>query len=320
MPVRLIEVPNAAAIRQAGSFLRNKDWKLRTEDPAIIRFHPSYCHMQPWVLAALSAWSTEFRRRGGEIRIENEDRAAYGWRFGLAEFLGVSNPVSVTEHEESGRFVALRRIQNSQDLSGLLASLVALLHLSAEPEHAKAVQYAVSEMVRNTLEHSESESGAVVAAQLYAGKRSRRRYVSIGIADTGVGVRETISRNYVVNSHEEAILKAIQPGVTGAVQGEFGSSENAGAGLFITRRVAAATNGYFGIASGSALFRSSIAKKKRRDEELVDSISFFPGTIVCVEIGLGEEADFGAILESTRAAFTGRVRRQDRRQGRVRFT
>lgn len=323
MPERVIEVPNAAAIRQAASFLQRKDWKLRVEDPAVIRFHPAYCHMQPWVLATLAAWATEFRRRGGEIRIENGEKAAYGWRFGLSEFLGVSNPMTIKEHEESGRFVALRNVQSGDDLAGLLASLVTLLHLSSEPEHAKAVLYAMSEMVRNTLEHSESPSGAVVAAQLYAGNRSSRRYVSIGIADTGVGVRHTISRNYAIASHSEAVMKAIQPGATGAVQGEFGSSDNAGAGLFITRQVAAATHGYFSIASGDALFRSSIAKKPPRDDALVLPISFFPGTIVCVEIGLGEDADFGQILSSTRAAFGGKM--QPRRQGRlsrppVRFT
>jgi hypothetical protein len=70
-----------------------------------------------------------------------------------------------------------------------------------------------------------------------------------------VGIRQTIQRNYpTIRSHHDALLKPIQPGATGAVQGEYGSADNAGAGLFITRRVSSATRGYFALASGNAMF------------------------------------------------------------------
>lgn len=299
-------MPNSAVIRNARSFLAESDWRLNRQK-AVVRFHPDYCHMQPWVVAALAAWSMEYRSTGGTITIQNGERAAYGFRFGLADYLGIENPTPVKEHEEAGRFVPLRTVRGSDDLSDLLARLVTLLHLSDEPEHAKAVLYAVSEMVRNTLEHSEASNGAVVAAQLYSGKRTSRPYVSIGVADCGVGIRQTIGRNYRVRSHAEAILQALQPGATGAVQGEFGSADNAGAGLFITRRVSEATRGYFGLASGDAMFRSSLAVRPRADSNQVIETSFFPGTIVCVEIGLTEAADFSQILSLARQAFGGRM-------------
>jgi len=320
MEERVIAVPNAAAVRQASSFLSGPDWRLYP-GTATISFHPSYCHMQPWALAALAAWALEFRRVGGEFKVENAARAQYGWRLGLASYLGIKSPMQVTEHEESGRFVPLRTIKTSDDLAELLANLVTLLHLSAEPEIAKAVQYAMSEIVRNTLEHSKSRYGAVVAAQLYAGKASPRRYVSIAVADAGIGVRATIQRNYKVESHSDALLKAIQPGVSGSSHELYGSSDNAGAGLFITRRVAAATQRYFLIASGDAMFRTSIAKEKPRDERLVDPISFFPGTIVSVEVGLQESADFSEILSLAREAFGGKMhQRRGDLSRRVRFT
>jgi len=115
-------------------------------------------------------------------------------------------------------------------------------------------------------------------------------------------------------------LKAIEPGVSGASRELYGSSDNAGAGLFITRRVASATDGYFFIASGDAMFRSSIAVKPPRDEKLIVPVSHFPGTIVSVEIGLKEDADFSEILSLAREAFGGRMqhRRADLSR-RVRF-
>jgi hypothetical protein len=83
---------------------------------------------------------------------------------GLADYLGVTPPVSFEPHEETGRFIALRTIRKGDDLADLLSGLVALLHVRGAA--AESVLYAMSEMVRNTLEHSWSR-GAVVCAQRY---------------------------------------------------------------------------------------------------------------------------------------------------------
>lgn len=276
--------------------------------------------MQPWVLASLAAWALEYRRTGGSISVINGERAVYGWRFGLAEYFGIEAPVTVQQHEESGRFVALRTIKTGGELAELLASIVTLLHLSSNPQDAKAVLYIISEMVRNVLEHSESQDGAVVAAQYYGGARTERRYVSIGVADTGVGIRKTLSRNYTLASHGEALLKAIQPGVTGAVPGRYGAVDNAGQGLAMTRRMAGATNGYFALASGSALFRTSLAKRQPADRKLIKTIGYYPGTVVCIEIELKEDSDFSSVLATARGAFGNRVEGESEAVKRVRFS
>jgi len=314
-----IFVPNAAVVRSAQNFLRPATWPLG-RGTTEVEFHPRYCHMQPWVLAALGAWGIEYRSAGGEITVTNAERAAYGWRFGLADYFGIPSPVVTQQHEESGRFVALRTIKTSADLADLLASIVTLLHLADEPQDARAVLYIMSEMVRNVLEHSESPHGAVVAAQYYPPRRTGRRYVSIGVADAGVGVRKTLSRNYSVASHGDALLKAIQPGVTGAVPGQYGSADNAGAGLAMTRSMAGATQGYFALASGSAMFRTSLAQRKPPDHQLVKEIGFFPGTIVCVEIELREDSDFTAVLGTARGAFGEAIQGSSEAVKKVRFS
>jgi hypothetical protein len=61
--------------------------------------------------------------------------------------------------------------------------------------------------------------------------------VSLGIADTGRGVLTSLRGKYQLTSSADAVLKAMEPGVSGAVQGMYGSSDNAGAGLFVTRRL-----------------------------------------------------------------------------------
>ena len=94
-------------------------------------------------------------------------------------------------------------------------------------------------MVRNVLEHSRSEDGAVLAAEHYPADDDRQARVNIGIADCGLGIRLSLSRNFRLESDSEALLTAIKPGTTGALKSTYGGpSDNAGAGLFYTRRLA----------------------------------------------------------------------------------
>lgn len=285
-----------------------------------IVFHPGYCHMQPWVLAAIAAWAEDARSRGEEILVRNAERAAYAWRFGLHDFLGIERPTTVHEHEEAGRFLQLRRVSTTADVGNLVAEVVPLLHLGGSPETAKALQYALSEMVRNTLEHSQEPRGAVVAAQYYPGNRSSRKYVSVGIADTGQGIAASLRNNYEVPSDVDALLMALRPGVSGARRGAYGASDNAGAGLFITRKIVEATGGYFGIASGHAAFKSSLARRRPSDLDLAVKVGGYPGTLVAVEIGLGADLDYDSVFRLARAAFGQEVRRTETVESKVRFT
>ena len=101
----------------------------------------------------------------------------------------------------------------------------------------------------------------------------------------------------------------------------YGTPDNAGAGLFFTRRMSEVTDRYFAIASGNAMFRTSIAKRRPADQNLILDINPFPGTIVSVEIGLDNTVDFGEFLAEMRQAFTGQdVATRERVQKRVQFS
>jgi hypothetical protein len=303
MPDRVIEVPNSAAIRQARSFLAAADWSV-APGRTVIRFHPAYCHMQPWVLSALAAWALVARRAGVKLSVQNANRAAYAWRFGLQKYLDLDPGVTLAEHEEAGRFIPLRTVSSNAELAKLLADIVPLLHLASEPEQGKAVQYVMSEMVRNALEHARSRDGAIVSAQLYRGEggSGRRSYVAVGVADAGRGVRQSLSANYNLANDAEAVVKAIQPGITGATAGMYGTPDNAGAGLFFTRNLSEITDRYFALGSGNAMFRNSTAVERPSDSELTLSVNPYPGTIVSVEIGLDRPVDFSSFLADMRKA------------------
>jgi hypothetical protein len=53
-----IYVPNGAQIRAARSFLAGADWTSGAHEH-VVRFHPTFCFMQPWANAALAAWALD---------------------------------------------------------------------------------------------------------------------------------------------------------------------------------------------------------------------------------------------------------------------
>jgi hypothetical protein len=206
---------------------------------------------------------------------------------------------------------------------------VPLLHLADSPGEEKAVQYALSEMTRNVLEHSRSQHGAVVCAQLYPGRSGTQRtgnvasrYISIGVADAGIGVRDTLRRNYPeLHDDDEALLKAMEFGTTGAEATMYGTHDNAGAGLYFTRRLSQVTGRYFAIASGDAMFKNSQSKATKADARLMKKIPAWPGTLVAVEIGLDWPLNFAEFIANTRASFTERTQdTSDRARRLLEFT
>jgi anti-sigma regulatory factor (Ser/Thr protein kinase) len=99
------------------------------------------------------------------------------------------------------------------------------------------IKYVITELVRNVLEHAVSPVGAMVCAQYF----SKTERLSLGVADFGVGIRESIGTFHHAPTDLEAIHLALRPGVTGATARLGGNAQNAGAGLFFTKSIARVT-------------------------------------------------------------------------------
>jgi hypothetical protein len=131
-----------------------------------------------------------------------------------------------------------------------------------------------------------------------------------------------------VSSDEVAIGLAMRPGITGAVRGQYGTVENAGAGLFITRGIAKGSGGYFFLLSGAAAYRLRRARNDDDMSELFvdpyddprhDRYSFaspWKGTVVSVEIRTEKIGDYRGFFQW----IFGKVPRRATKKGRIRFT
>jgi anti-sigma regulatory factor (Ser/Thr protein kinase) len=320
------KLPNSASLKNVRPFFVGNSFFSRRRG-ATIEFHPRWCHLEPHALAMAAAWGAEQLDAGIQIKVKNQNRAKYAARMKLFEHLHVPFPFDIQEHEEAGRFVPITQVRDSASVRSVIADISALLHLQEDPETLAAVQYCLSELLRNVLEHSESRNGAFVCAQNFRTGTPPR--VTIAVADCGIGIPQHLRRAHPhASEHDsEAIALALQPGVTGALPGVYGTPDNAGAGLFITRCIAKGSGGYFFVASGRGAYR--LRRARNPDEQaalfedplddrhdLWDFAHAWKGTVVALEIRTDQIADFEGYFSWIRRHFS--ARRSARR--RIKFT
>ncbi len=236
-----IRIPNQASIHSLGNFLGGNQFFATGASRFELVFHPRFVYLQPFALSMLAAWGDYWTKQGVPIICRNISASGvdYAWRMGLFSILRIDHKPAREEHEEAGRFLPLRRITEPKDVSDFLADIAPLLH---RPEHIHAVQYCLSETIRNVLEHA-GGAPAFCCAQFY--KEAQR--VSIGVADYGIGIFGSLSKYYPVKTASAAIREALKPGVTGAPRGAYGTPDNAGAGLFFLKCIAKSSRSYLAL-------------------------------------------------------------------------
>jgi anti-sigma regulatory factor (Ser/Thr protein kinase) len=315
-------LPNSANLQNVTGFLRGLD----LSNPEVLEFsmHPKWVAVHPVVLAITASLATKFRESGGTVvgGATQVPTLNYLIRMGLFKHLGIESGKEIKEHEESGRFIPLTQIKNTDELKQAIVNLVPLLH--APPAVADPIKYVFSEMVRNALEHSQSSVGAFVCAQYY---RETKR-IAIGIADAGIGVFESMRRYHFVKGDEGAIRLALQPGITGTTSRIGGNEFNAGAGLFFTKSIATLSRNYFFLYSGTSMFRL-MKTRQRYDPELhtdpkEDPHAFvntpdWKGTVVGIDLNIEQGVAFAELLNQIRGAYSIDVKSKKNYANKIRF-
>lgn len=315
-------LPNSANLQNITALLTHIDFS----NPHEFHFsmHPRWVAVHPVALAMTACLAANFREGGGKIQgaATEVPTLPYLIRMGLFAQLGIDPGKKIVEHDEAGRFIPLTRIQTKDDLKQAIVNLVPLLHAPASV--AEPIKYVFSEMVRNCIEHSNSDSGAFICAQYY--RKSRR--IAIGIADSGVGVFESMRRSHKVANDKDAILLALQPGITGATSRIGGNEYNAGAGLFFTKSIATLSRNRFFIYSGDTMFRLMKTRLRREpqleanpllDPHTIAPAPRWPGTVVGIDISIDNGISFSELLNKIRGAYHIDVRKRKDYSNRIRF-
>jgi anti-sigma regulatory factor (Ser/Thr protein kinase) len=311
-----IHIPNSAFLGNFESFIYGLD----TSNPNVLEVtsNQNWISIHPLIIAMTIALAKEVKLKGGVVTCQDFSAKSrpYLLRMGLIEELNPNHGIQILEHEEAGRFIKARQIKNSEELNQFITDMVPLLHTT--PEQAYPIKYVMSELVRNVLEHSKSQVGAIVCAQYF--KKSNR--IAIGVADRGLSIKTAINKSYNTQSYDEAINLAMRPGITGTTTKIGGTEYNAGAGLFFTKSIAKVSKDFFMLYSGDTFYKLRKTAKTAEVELFANplydkntlkvDLPFWQGTSVGIDISLDINQDFDNLLEMIRDAYHLDVKRANK--------
>jgi anti-sigma regulatory factor (Ser/Thr protein kinase) len=318
-----VHIPNTAFLGNINNFLSYFDSS--KPNKLEITANKKWISAHPLILAIIGALGRSVDSKNISCEPLVATSGHYLTRMGLFDFIGIDDPVikDIKAHEPAGRMIPLRAIKDQNDLNEFLEELVPLLHLQAVPRHVKAIQHIFSELIRNVLEHARTEHGAVVCAQYF--KKSNK--IGIGIADTGIGLKKSITKSYKVKDDLHAIQLALTPGITGTTNKPGGSIENGGFGLFLIKSIAYVNGDYFNIISGDKMYKLLKRVKRENEGKIINlnsnpleerystiDISPWQGVAVGVDISLSNTEEFDSLLTYIYRFYSKSVKEKKRRR------
>jgi anti-sigma regulatory factor (Ser/Thr protein kinase) len=230
------------------------------------------------------------------LALAGRDVPAYLERMNFFRLFGgrVRTNVDVASLEERrrhnpGTLQELVNFHTEQQIPGIIQRISEILENQGyRLKERVAICSVLSEVCANAAEHGASSFGAYAAVQAYhhivSGARRRGEEVLLAIADGGVGVRQTLSRNPKYDEHtttdNDALRLALEMGVSAT--GEIGR----GGGLALVARIAADSGGSLSLRSGTGRVTVYEDRKNSRN------VPQFPGTFVRVSLPRTPQAKY----------------------------
>ncbi len=223
------------------------------------------------------------------LRFSGHNVTAYLERMNFFKIFGhrveTNADVAALEERQRGNPGTLQELINfhsEEEIPGIINRISEILtNKDYRLRERAAICATLSEICANAVEHGHSPFGAYAAVQAYqhivsGGRERRGEEVLVAIADGGVGVRETLSRNpkyaEFIGTDNDALRHALQMGVSGT--GEIGR----GGGLAVVGQISARTGGSLSLRSGSGRVTHYGDRINSRN------VPQFPGTFVRVSL------------------------------------
>jgi len=315
-----IFLTNSLSLNGFDTFLRSFD----ANDPGVLTIETDPAgvrNVHPAVLALTAAFARNVDPEHMTTNAVTAESGRHLARMRLCDFLGrtSSRDCDFDDPESADRCIPLTAIANSEEQLRYINERIPRLGLPDKT--ANAVEYMVSELVRNVLEHAAAPGGAMVAVRYH----DQSHTVSIGICDTGIGIRTAIRQSWPATSDVDAIRQALAPGITGTTRHVGGTAVNAGTGLFFAKSVVRAAQGYFLLYSGTGIIKelpqSCVDFTSESHTEKTNDAPSLAGTLVSVDLPLHETIEFSSLLKMIRQAYMGAVReRKERKYHKPKFT
>ncbi len=264
----------AAALVDCSGDGRRKDLRLSVEE---VRFIDPYGLVSLWCLLRYLK-----RRHGTVLVVPPTDPEVQGYLHRM-HFPALLSSGAVPEESNGGSgasgpsdvLLELTPIEKAEDVGRVLANMLGRIRRILERElgygerDITAFCTVLAEVCTNILDHSEDTG--VVAAQRYI-QRGGMRYVVVGVADLGIGIRQSLGTRYRDAerwSHVQAIVHALQK--------EYSRHPDRGLGLYMVSKIVGAYRGSLHIRSGNA--RLYLRHRARRL-----AAHPFPGTQLAISL------------------------------------
>ncbi|RKH48078.1 ATP-binding protein [Corallococcus sicarius] len=262
--------------------------------------------IEMWGLVAIAALS---RRDGdGRLRVRfepNSGSCQFARAVGFEGVIDVPGRAS-SPPGERGRTVKLARIQRqaptepaSDEISRLLVPEPAF------EDTRRTLYYVLNELLRNVVQHSHDPLGGIVGAQLNRGGRNATQpMVQVAVADAGIGIPTSLQgRHKALTDPKEALARSLWPHISSAFdEGETGSSQNAGMGLFFIAEMTKLVGGRLVVATRGAMLKleGDSHFEDPHGRMTLDASAGYPGTLVTFEMPAEAEQDYEGMIETIR--------------------
>lgn len=237
---------------------------------------------------------TSYLKHIGFFQYLGEDAGRMpGEAYGSENYIPItvfSKSTLLDEATKQGKHIGEIIVKKSHAISNIIDSI----YSEADEDNVNflkdAIAYSSREIMRNSIEHSQSEEVVILVQSFPTLKK-----IDIAIMDTGIGIYSTLSKKYILHSKIEAIEKALLPGIscTNTNIKTDDAWQNSGFGLYIVSELCKKLNDFqFYIASSDASY--SITKNKIIDR---NHHVWAPGTTILISIGVDNDCYFSNILE-----------------------
>ena len=223
----------------------------------------------------------------------------YLQRMNVFQVAGIEREEHFRRHDRRSSLCEVRRIDDrdevdpvSIDLANTLVGKLFPSYREAKPDEMtgrapgdlaiRTIQYALSEIMGNSLSHGRRHGHHTAAALAAAQHFSKPDMVAIAVIDDGCGLLGSLEKHPVLTAptHEAAIQAALQPRVSCNPDVDLRPDDtaNQGFGLTVVREIVREGNGNFYLATGD---KALVSRSKM---EICWTIPEWSGTLLVVEL------------------------------------
>lgn len=299
----VIEIPKIINDVGFENFFKGWMWNKTPIGPVKIDF--TLCEfIAPYAVTLFAAYYLYLRKeknKHAEIRYQpNSSVAKYLWDSGFLEL--VQQGKGEDDPNQEDRIVKLEQITESKQIPVFANKIMDILDIDDE-EISGAIKYALIELLRNVVQHSQSQIGGVAMAHYFP----KSGLVEICVADCGIGIKETLKVAYPeIDTDLKALKFATQPHVSGTFVAETSlyndMKDNAGLGLFFIKQITSLASGRFFLGSGSHMAHiwGDVDGEQQKKYIHTKKGNGWGGTVAYLQLKKNSIIEFDEILRSCR--------------------